>query len=261
MTTTPILSLHDVSVSLGGMPIVRHVSADIAPGEFVALLGANGSGKTTLLRAVLGLVPHQQGSIELFGEQLTGFRSWHRLGYVPQHIDPAMLNSTVREVVATGRLPLRRPFLPPSRRDREAVACAIDAVGLGGKARIQIAHLSGGQRRRALIARALATDPELLVMDEPLAGVDLETQESLAALMHELTATRRLTTVVVLHEPGPFADIVRRTLLLQDGLLTYDGAGFELSLPKEHHLPPEHVSSRTGWVPKYPTSATELQED
>lgn len=256
----PVVSLRNVSVSLGGVPIVRDVSADIGSGEFVALLGTNGSGKTTLLRAMLGLVPHQQGEIDLFGERLDRFRSWHRLGYVPQHIDAAMLNSTVREVVGTGRLPLRRPFVPPTRRDREAVACAVEQVGLADKIHSRIGNLSGGQRRRAMIARALATGPELLVMDEPLAGVDRTTQEALAAMMRSLTAARSLTVVVVLHEPGPFADIVGRSLLLQDGWLVYDGAGFELSLPHEHHGPPDHVSD-TGWVPAYPSGDDSIRED
>ncbi|SDB86488.1 zinc transport system ATP-binding protein [Raineyella antarctica] len=257
----PVVSLRDVSVGLGGLPIVRGITADIRPGEFVALLGANGSGKTTLLRAVLGLVPHHRGSIELFGEPLDSFRDWRRVGYVPQHIDPAMLNSTVREVVGTGRLPLRRPFVPPGRRDREAIARALAEVDLADRARTRISHLSGGQRRRTMIARALATDPELLVMDEPLAGVDLATQETLAGLMRTLTQARGLTVLVVLHEPGPFADLVSRTLLLQDGRLVYDGAGFELALPHEHHLPPEHVSSQTDWVPSYPTSQDQPEED
>lgn len=258
---TPVVSLRDVSVSLGGVPIVRDVSANIESAEFVALLGTNGSGKTTLLRAMLGLVPHQRGDIELFGQPLGRFRSWHRLGYVPQHIDAAMLNSTVREVVGTGRLPLRRPFVPPTHRDREAVACAIDQVGLADRAHSRIGDLSGGQRRRAMIARALATDPDLLVMDEPLAGVDRATQEALAQMMRTLTATRRLTVVVVLHEPGPFADIVGRTLLLQDGWLVYDGAGFELSLPHEHHQPLEHREVDTGWVPVFPSGDDSIRED
>lgn len=258
--TSAVLSLQDVSVSLGGQPIVHDVTADIGAGEFVALLGSNGSGKTTLLRSVLGLVPHR-GRIELFGEGLADFRAWPRLGYVPQHIDPAMLNSTVHEVVATGRLPRRRPFLPPTREDRAAVSCAIEQVGLGDRPRATIAHLSGGQRRRALIARALATNPDLLVMDEPLAGVDQDTQQALAGLLRDLTTARQLTVLVVLHEHGPFADMVQRTLLLQGGWLVYDGAGFELELPDEHHLPPEHVSASTSWVPSYPSGPNVVEED
>lgn len=259
--STPVVALRDVSVSLGGLPVVRGVTGDIHAGEFVALLGPNGSGKTTLLRALLGLVPHQRGDIELFGDRLDGFRSWQRLGYVPQHVDPALLNATVRELVGTGRLPRRRPFQPAGRKDREAVTRAIEEVTLTGKATAQIAHLSGGQRRRAMIARALATEPDLLVMDEPLAGVDRETQQSLADLMRELTGSRALTVLVVLHETGPFAELVTRTLLLQDGRLAYDGTGFELSLPHEHHLPPEHVSASADWVPSYPTTLEHPGED
>ncbi|QGF24352.1 metal ABC transporter ATP-binding protein [Raineyella fluvialis] len=263
---TTIIGLRDVSVTLGGLPIVRGVTADIGRGEFVALLGANGSGKTTLLRAVLGLVPRRRGSIELFGERQESFRDWHRIGYVPQHVDPGLLSATVREVVATGRLPLRRPFQLTRRRDRQAVERALAEVDLSAKAGSQLAHLSGGQRRRALIARALATDPDLLVMDEPLAGVDIATQESLASLMRTLTAAHQLTVLVVLHEHGPFADLVSRSLLLQDGRLVFDGAGFESAgstprLPHEHHLPPEHVSSHNDWVPAYPSVAEPDQED
>lgn len=260
-TTTPVVGLRDLSVSLGGLPIVRGVSVDIHAGEFVALLGANGSGKTTLLRAVLRLVPHQRGSIELFGVRQDAFRDWHRVGYVPQQVDAGLLTATVREVVAAGRLPLRRPFTPPGRADRQAVARAIDEVDLNQKAGTQLAHLSGGQRRRALIARALATDPDLLVMDEPLAGVDVVTQRALAGLLRTLTADRRLTVLVVLHEHGPFADLVGRSLLLQDGRLVYDGAGFDPGLPHVHHHPPEHISSHNDWVPAYPSGAEQEEGD
>jgi len=260
-TEPPVLRLRDVSVTLGGLPIVRGVSADIRAGEFVALLGANGSGKTTLLRAVLRLVQHQRGSIELFGVPQEAFRDWGRIGYVPQQVDPGLLTATVREVVAAGRLPLRRPFVPPRRGDRQAVERAIGEVGLEEKAGTQLAHLSGGQRRRTLIARALATDPELLVMDEPLAGVDVATQQSLADLLRTLTTSRQLTVLVVLHEHGPFADLVRRSLLLQDGRLVFDGDGFDPGLPHEFHHPPEHISSHNDWVPAYPSGPEPEQGD
>lgn len=256
VTTTsshsPILGLDDVSVSLGGLPVVRGVSAQVVDGEFVALLGPNGSGKTTLLRAILGLVPHDRGTVRLFGEPQARFHQWHRVGYVPQYVEPGLLNATVREVVGTGRLPLRKPFVPSRRADRQAVSEALADVGLTDKAGSQIGHLSGGQRRRAMIARALVAGPEMLVMDEPMAGVDLGTQESLAGLMRGLFHSRHLTVLVVLHEEGPFSGLVGRSLLLQDGRLVHDGPGFELAIPHEHHVP--HAHARTDWIPTDPAT-------
>jgi zinc transport system ATP-binding protein len=215
---TPALATEDLVVELDGSVVLRGVTASVRPGEAVALLGGNGSGKTTLVRAALGLVPYQAGQVRLFGETPARFRAWHRIGYVPQRSTAGLAGAKVREVVASGRLARRRPFWPASADDRRAVGSALEAVGLTDRAGAELAHLSGGQQQRVMIARALATTPDLLVLDEPTAGVDLEHQAVLAELL-----TRRLAEgnalLVVLHEAGPLAPLIDRVIRLRDGLV------------------------------------------
>lgn len=203
-------------VSLGGLPILRDVSVAVAAGEAVALLGGNGSGKSTLVRALLGLIPHQQGRVELFGEPLDEFRDWSRIGYVPQHSAVAVANATVREIVSSGRLAHRRPFQWLRRADHAAIDHALELVGLADRAGWPYASLSSGQKQRSLIARGLTTQPELLVMDEPLAGVDLHSQAGLAELLERLGG-EGLALLVVLHELGPMDTVLHGSLTLCDG--------------------------------------------
>ena len=167
----PVLTAEDLTVELGGLPVLRGVGLGVASGEAVTLLGGNGSGKSTLVRALLGLTPHQRGSVRLFGSELGRFSDWRRVGYVPQRSSAALSNALVREVVAAGRLSHRRPFVPPRRTDRTAVGEALATVGMADRAGDELRRLSGGQQQRVLIARALAGAPDLLVLDEPNAGV------------------------------------------------------------------------------------------
>ncbi len=218
-----VVQVQGAAVSLGGRPIIRDVDLDIEPGEVVALLGANGSGKSTLVKAMVGLHPLSDGRISLFGTPLTQFREWGRLGYVPQRSTIAQgIPSTVAEVVGSGRLSRRRPFVPASRTDRVAVEHALEAVDLADRARHPVATLSGGQQQRVLIARTLAGEPELLVLDEPNAGVDLVNQRAIAGTLSGLAAAGA-TIVVVLHELGPFAGLIQRTVVLREGRVVHDG--------------------------------------
>ena len=211
----PAVSASAVDVVLNGIPIVRGASLAIAQGEMVAILGNNGSGKTTLMRALMGLVPHR-GSIELFGTELAHFRDWARVGYVPQRGNILVQQATAREVVASGRLGRRRAFLPESASDKAAIADALAEVGLADRGRYPFVRLSGGQQQRVLIARALATGADLMAWDEPLAGVDRNTQELLAGVAAHLKE-RGTTIVMVLHELGCFRDLIDRSIVLADG--------------------------------------------
>ena len=214
--------------SLGGRPIVREVDLAVDSGEVVALLGANGSGKSTLVKAIVGLHPLATGRIALFGTPLPGFGSWERLGYVPQRSSAAGgVPATVAEVVGAGRLSRRRPFAPARRADRLAVQHALEAVDLADRAGHQLSTLSGGQQQRVLIARTLAGEPDLLVLDEPNAGVDLANQRAIAATLAGL-AGQGATIVVVLHELGPFADLIQRAVVLNEGRVVYDGPPSDL---------------------------------
>lgn len=238
--TPAVVSAVGVGVSLSGVPILRDINLSIAPGELVAILGNNGSGKTTLMRAVLGLIPHH-GEIALFGTELGRFHQWSRIGYVPQRSGVTVQQATAQEVVASGRLGRRRPFWPASRQDREAVAAALDDVGLGPRANHPFARLSGGQQQRVLIARAIAGGADAMFWDEPLAGVDHRTQASLADLAARLR-DQGCTIVMVLHELGPFEPLIDHTITLADGRIVPPAARShttEEAALCEHQEPPE----------------------
>lgn len=216
MAVSELANAEGVYVAIGGMPILRDVSVSVNPGEAVALLGGNGSGKTTLVRTLLGMLPHQEGSVRLFGEPVEGFRDWSQVGYVPQHSSISVSNATVREIASAGRLPHRKPFQWLSRADRQVVRDSLDLVGLSDRSEWPFRALSGGQKQRVLIARALSSKPRLLIMDEPFAGVDLHSQAGLADLLRKLRDDG-LGLLVVLHERGAMAKVLDRGVTLCDG--------------------------------------------
>ena len=230
-----LVEAESLYVSRGGIPVLRDVDLHVAPGEAVGLHGGNGSGKSTLIRAVVGLLPPQSGELRLFGQPQEKFRQWHRIGYVPQHSAINVPNATVWEVASSGRLPHRRPFTPMSRKDRKIVDDALATVGIEDRARWPFDALSGGQKQRTLIARALITEPELYVMDEPMAGVDLHSQEDLARLLEQLVRDGS-SMLIVLHELGSVR--LDRSVTLCDGRVT---AEVHDSHP-EFHAPPAEPS-------------------
>lgn len=216
MTASELIAAEGLYVSIGGMPILRDVSVHVTQGEVVALIGGNGSGKSTLIRTLLGLLPFQEGSVKLFGQPIADFHEWKRVGYVPQRSTINVANATVREIAASGRLAHRRPFEWLGKADRTALDHALEQVGLSDRARWPFTALSGGQKQRVLIARALASEPELLVMDEPMAGVDLHSQQGLADLLAGFRDSG-LGLLVVLHERGPMEPVINRAVTMCDG--------------------------------------------
>lgn len=222
-TTPTVLSLRGATATLGSRPVLRGIDLSLRRGEVVALLGANGSGKSTAVRSVIGQVPLTGGEVTLFDTPLRRFRDWARIGYVPQRTTAASgVPATVREVVASGRLSRTGLLRWPTRADRAAVQRVIELVGLADRAKDAVGALSGGQHQRVLIARALAAEPELLIMDEPMAGVDLASQEILAATLRDQVAAGT-TVLLVLHELGPLEPLIDRAVVLRDGCVTHDG--------------------------------------
>lgn len=222
-TSTPVVRMVGGAVGYAGRPAIREIDFSLDAGEVVALLGANGAGKSTLVRGILGIAPLLAGTLELFGVPAGEFRQRYRLGYVPQrHTIVGGVPSTVREVVSSGRLPRKRPFVPMRSHDRDVVAAAIETVGLTERADVSVSNLSGGQQRRVLIARALAAEPDVLVMDEPTAGVDTANQEILADTLSQLVNSGS-TLLLVAHELGPLQPLIQRVVIMGGGLLRYDG--------------------------------------
>lgn len=219
---SPVLELVDADLGYRGVSVVHGVNLSVYDGEQVALVGPNGSGKSTLIRAVLGLAEHHQGSVRLFGVPVGQLRDRWRVGYVPQHLTVGSgLPATVREVVSTGRLARTRAWWPLGSAHRAAVTTAVATVGLTDRLDTPVVELSGGQQRRVLIARALAGDPQLLLLDEPTAGVDRANQELLTAALMRLADEGR-TLVVVTHELSPFGGLFTRVVRLTDGRIAAD---------------------------------------
>lgn len=236
--TVPVITVSHAAMGYEGRAVLRDVSLTVAAGEVVAVLGANGSGKSTLIRAVLGLVPLSSGSVALFGRPARRFRQWHRIGYVPQRLGASGgVPATVREVVAAGRLARRGVLRPAGRADRTAVATALATVGLADRTGDPVSTLSGGQQQRVLIARALAGEPELLILDEPTAGVDAASQEAFAGALKEFVAGGG-SVMLVAHELGPLRSLISRAVVVHAGGIAHDGPVPE---PAGHHAEPDHV--------------------
>ncbi|PBC82314.1 zinc transport system ATP-binding protein [Streptomyces sp. 2224.1] len=237
----PVIDLRGATASLGARPVLRGVDLTVHTGEVVALLGANGSGKSTAVRSVIGQVPLTGGELALFGTPFRRFRAWARIGYVPQRTTAAGgVPATVGEVVTAGRL-ARTKLGILRKADRAAVHHALELVGMADRAKDSVNALSGGQHQRVLIARALAGEPDLLIMDEPMAGVDLASQEVLASALREQVG-RGTTVLLVLHELGPLEPLIDRAVVLRDGCVVHDGPPPEAvgqhALPGHDHVHP-----------------------
>lgn len=246
--TEPVIALRRATASLGGRRVLHGVDLTVRRGEVVALLGGNGSGKSTTIRVVVGQVPLTSGERHLFGTPGRRFRDWRRIGYVPQRTTAASgVPATVREVVSTGRLSRAR-LRPLGRADRDAVDRALDLVGMADRAADPVEALSGGQHQRVLIARALATEPEVMIMDEPMAGVDLASQQVLADTLHQQVAAGA-TVLLVLHELGALEPLIDRAVVLRDGVVVHDGAPPPATgahaLPGHDHVHP-HATAPSG---------------
>jgi zinc transport system ATP-binding protein len=249
-----VIQVSDAVVAYGGRPALRGADLRVDSGEVVALLGANGSGKSTLVRACVGLVPLVSGQVRLFGTPRERFRAWRRIGYVPQRVTAASgVPATVREVVHTGRLAGSPWWRPPTGSDRVAVERALRTVGLADRGSDGVQALSGGQQQRVLIARALAADPELLILDEPLAGVDLVSQEAFAATLSGLARSGR-TVLLVAHELGPLEPLIHRAVVLRMGRVVHDGppppAAAHHARPDHDHVHPHAAQQQheSGWL-------------
>jgi len=234
-----VLSLRDVSFAYPGGPrVLGGVKLDVAPGEFVTIAGPNGGGKTTLLRVALGLERPDSGEARLFDAPADRVGDRWRIGFLAQRTRLGIeAPATVREVVSAGRVARRGLFRPFGAADRRAVDGAIARVGLEELESVPVQRLSGGQQQRAFIAKALAGEPELLVLDEPTAGVDVDAQEALGAFLGELHRDLRVTILYVSHEFGAVEEFAERVVLVRGGIV-FDGRPSDLPA---HWHDPSHV--------------------
>jgi zinc transport system ATP-binding protein len=212
MSPPPVITFENVSFSYGVAPVLEKVNFSIAERESVCVVGPNGGGKTTLVKLILGLLQPDAGKIHIFGQSPHLARE--RIGYMPQHLlyDP-LFPVTVRDIVLMGRLKSggwRGFFGWPNGEDREAALEALRQVGMEDFLRRPFSSLSGGQRQRVLIARALASRPDLLLLDEPTSNVDTLVESRLLDLLGELN--KRMTIMMVTHDLGFVSEMVEKVV-------------------------------------------------
>jgi zinc transport system ATP-binding protein len=216
----PAAELEHVCFNYGPERVLDEVSLRVDRGDVLGLIGPNGSGKTTLLRVLLGLLRPTCGHVRLFGAEVAAFRQWERVGYVPQKAGfNSLFPAAVSEVVISGRsgrVGVGRRF---TGADREAARRALDQVGLSALGDRRIGELSSGQQQRVLIARALVTGPELLLLDEPTVGVDVDAQEQFYSLLRRLNHEEGVTLILVSHDIGFVTQEVSRLACLNRTLV------------------------------------------
>jgi zinc transport system ATP-binding protein len=199
---TPILEVSNLHVTRSNSPVIEHASFTIHRGDYVGIVGPNGGGKTTLLLALLNILPRAKGTIRLFGQNIESFSDWEKVAYVPQHainFDP-QFPLAVRELVALGRVNRSNVGRTLKRKDWKAVDESLDFMGISDIANKRIGQLSGGQKQRVFVAKALVRKPEIIFLDEPVVGVDAETQEKFYKKLSDLNVARGITILIVTHD-------------------------------------------------------------
>jgi zinc transport system ATP-binding protein len=223
--TESVIELSGVDFGYTSTPVVEDLSLRIDPGEYAAVVGPNGSGKSTLMKLMLGLLRPDEGVARLFGEPSHQFDDGERIGYVAQHASASKeMPITVREVVQMGRFP-HVGFGRLSSEDWDIVDRALDTVGMAAFATRRVTQLSGGQRQRAFIARALASEADLLVLDEPTVGVDIESVEAFYDLLDSLNSDG-ITVLLIEHDLGAVTEHAERVICLNREI-HFDGPASE----------------------------------
>ena len=200
--TESIVEAKDVSVKYGSNVALDHVSLDVKRGDVLGIVGPNGGGKTTLLNAILGNVRMSSGSVRLFGVEQNNFKDYQRIGFVAQHaiqFDP-LFPATVEEIVSLGCVSRKKLGRRLNKRDKEAIRDAMDIVGIDSIRKKKISDLSGGQKQRIFVAKALVRNPDLLIFDEAMSGLDVSVQDKFVNLLRKLRQERGVTVITVSHD-------------------------------------------------------------
>ncbi len=225
LTHFPVLRTKNLSVSRSGNQILSDVNLTINSGEFVGIVGPNGSGKSTLLLTILGVLKSSKGTVEIYGKTTPTREVYEKISWVSQAAAnlPKEIRITVRELVQLGTVKLSNLLFETDRQRRQnLVDNAIKIVGLESVQNVSIGRLSGGQRQRAVIARALATDAELILLDEPLVGIDRETRNDFLKLLDDLAHNQGKTIIMISHDLAAIRQTAHRIIYLEESI-RFDG--------------------------------------
>ncbi len=211
-----VFDVKSLSYIINNQEILKPLSLIVRKGEYCAIIGPNGGGKTTLMRLLLGLEKPTSGEIKLFGKAIKDFREWSKIGYVPQRAVQIDTNfpATAYEVVQMGLTASR------SDKEQEKIQLAMKKMDVTHLKDKLIGELSGGQRQRVMIARALASSPEVLILDEPNTGVDIKSQHRFYELLRKLNLHEKMTVLFITHDVGVIADDIGRLFTVNQSLLT-----------------------------------------
>lgn len=236
----PAIDVQHLNVSLEKTPILHDVTFTIQQGEYAAIIGPNGAGKTTLLKAILGLIPIDSGSISILGTLQQAFHEKYVLGYIPQRATSSVTKfpATVTEVVRSGRTARLGLWSRFSHEDEKKVTTALQRTDLLKLRNRSISELSGGELQRVFIARALAGEPKILVLDEPTVGVDLSAQESFYRFLQELNSELDLTILIVTHEVDVAVHRAKFVICLNRKLICH--------IPSSHLLKSDYLEELYG---------------
>ncbi|MGD6795813.1 metal ABC transporter ATP-binding protein [Metabacillus indicus] len=212
----PIIDVQSLTFTYERTAVLEDIHFTVREGDFLGLVGPNGSGKTTLLKCMLGLLKPDHGTIKLFGQDIRKFKDWHRIGFVSQKASSFNTGfpASVYEVVASGLTSKLGLFKKLNHAHHQKVKEAIGAVGLDELSNRNIGELSGGQQQRTFIARALVSDPDLLILDEPTVGVDAQTVQSFYEMLQRLNKGMGITLILVTHDVGTITDKVTHVACL-----------------------------------------------
>jgi len=215
-----IIKIEDLSYSYDRQNVLKDINLLVKKGDFLGLVGPNGSGKSTLLKCILGIQQPNHGSIELFGTDIRKMKNWEKIGYVSQKANSfnSGFPASVFEVVSLGLVKKLGLFNGFKSSDKQKVTEALKSVGMNEFANRNIGELSGGQQQRVFIARALVSNPELLILDEPTVGVDAENVESFYELLSDLNTKLGITLLLVSHDIGIITDKVSHVACLNKKL-------------------------------------------
>jgi zinc transport system ATP-binding protein len=235
-----VISVQDISFQFGDEPLFSHVTFQVDPKDFIAIVGSNGTGKSTLLRMLIGDLPTHSGQITLFDTPLNKFHQFTRIGYIPQKGIQAFSGfpATVEEIVVSGLYSKIGKFRLPGKSHKAQAMEALKQVGMERSARKLISELSGGQQQRVLLAKTLVNPPDLLLLDEPTTGIDDETIQAIYELLSQINREQDMTICMVTHDTQRASEWVSRILCLEEGsLLEIDKETILQELSHKHKHP------------------------
>jgi zinc transport system ATP-binding protein len=243
------IEAENLSFSYGNEPIFTKIGFSVYKGDFVAVIGSNGTGKSTLMKLILGELAPTDGCIRIFNQDVSKFKDWPKIGYVPQSgLQSAdSFPATAEEIVTANLFSQIGLMRFPKKKHLDKAQQALELVEMGAYSKRMIGELSGGQRQRVMLARVLVNDPEIMILDEPTTGVDARTVESLYELLSSLNRETGLTIVMVTHDISRASNYVSRVLCLEEGSIMELGKeqiAEELSHKHKHPLQNIHVIQR-----------------